>query len=144
MAKKKDPDDYAESWVRVKARIATLERGAGREEAWLVEKLGAGATAQMVHNWTTRGIPPSKFQDVAAAIRWSVGQVAGVKDPPEQWPFETIAPERLAGLTPRQMAMIEIAAEAELRRIEDAIRKQMRIRSAGEDNNVQNNGTNGD
>jgi hypothetical protein len=110
-----DPDDIL---ARVLACVEKKPNGKGREVAWLAKKLGT--TVQVVNNWKTRGIPPSRYADIAASIGWTVDQVIGAAEAPAGWPFETITPDRLAGLTPRQMAMIEIAALRELERIEAA------------------------
>ena len=111
-----DDEDAHESWLRVKARIATLPRGAGREEAWLKEKLKT--TASRVHNWTTRGIPAQAAVQVAAAIGWTVAQVLGVKDPDDPWPFETVERARWDALSERGRAMVEIKVDQELARLE--------------------------
>jgi hypothetical protein len=115
-------EDVHESWERVRDRIATLPNGKGREEAWLALKLKFKIAR--IHNWVSRGIPPSAASEVAAAIGWSPGQVLGAEDRPSDWPFETVSPQRLAALTPRQMAMIELVVVRELERIESATTKR--------------------
>lgn len=108
--------DVDDTWERIRARIAELPHGAGREATWLADRLQM--KVQRVHNWKTRGVPAAALVDIAAAIGWSVNQVLGLADPPAAWPFETIEPERLARLTPRQAALIELTVLNELERIE--------------------------
>lgn len=90
--------------------------------AWLARKIGA--KVQTVNNWKKRGIPFQQRPKVAAAIGWSVEQLEGSAPPPAVWPFETIDPARLAGLSRREMMMVEFAALRELERIEAASGKQ--------------------
>lgn len=105
-----------ETWDRIKAKIASLPNGAGREAQWLADRLQI--KIQRVSNWKTRGVPASMLVDIAAALGWSVNQVLGLAEPPSLWPFETVEPERLQRLTPRQAAMVELAVLQELERIE--------------------------
>lgn len=88
------------------------------EVAWLARKLGT--KVQVVNNWKIRGIPFKRRPAVAAAIGWSVEQLEGNALPPATWTFETIDPSRLAGLSRRQMLLVEFAALRELERIEAA------------------------
>lgn len=86
------------------------------EVAWLARKIGA--TVQTVNNWKKRGIPFKQRPAVASAIGWSVEQLQGLAPPPAVWPFETIDPARLHGLSRRDMLLVEFAALRELERIE--------------------------
>lgn len=117
-----DSQDLHESWVRVRDRIAQMPKGRGREVAWLAEKLKM--RLQVVANWQWRGVPSRQVAEVASALRWSTNQVLGLKDPDAGWPFQTITPERLAALTPHQMAMVELAARMEIERVEAASGKR--------------------
>lgn len=111
-----------ETWARIAERISALPDGHGREASWLAERLKM--KIQRVHNWKTRGVPAFCLVDIAAAIGWSVNQVLGLAEPPSSWPFETIEPERFARLTPRQCAMVELAALHEIERIESSGKQQ--------------------
>ena len=105
-----------ETYQRIVGRVAQLPDGAGREVAWLADKLDT--SQQRVYNWKTRGVPASALAGIAAALGWTVDQVLGLKAPPSEWPFETIAAARWAALNPHQRAMVELAARLELERIE--------------------------
>lgn len=104
-----------ETWVRIRDEIAKRDDGRGRETVWLAQKLKV--RIQRIQNWKTRGVPSSALVDIAAALGWSVNQVLGLADPPTRWPFETIRPDDMAKLTPRQAAMVELAVVRELERI---------------------------
>lgn len=109
-----------ESWRRIEPRLRELSghRDGKGIVVWLSRKLHYDT--QRVHNWISRGVPSKEQAQIAAAIKWTVAQVAGVKDPPERWPFETIDVERWRRLTERQKAMVELVVDAEIRRIESA------------------------
>lgn len=111
-----DEKELHESWVRIRDRIAEMPKGRDREVAWLAEKLKL--RLQVVANWQWRGVPAKQVPEVAAVLRWSTNQVHGTKEPEAGWPFQTITPERLASLTPHQMALVGIVARQELERIE--------------------------
>lgn len=104
-----------ETWARIRDEIAKRDDGRGRETVWLAQRLQV--RIQRIQNWKTRGVPSSALVDIAAALGWSVNQVLGLADPPTRWPFETIRPDDMAKLTPRQAAMVEIAVVRELERI---------------------------
>ena len=111
---KLDSDD--DTFRRVMQEISRKEEGRGREVQWLADRLQV--KIQRVQNWKTRGVPPSAVADIAAALGWTMNQVLGLQESPPGWPFETIAPERLARLTPRQAAIVELVVLRELERIE--------------------------
>lgn len=114
--------DHDETWARIAERVAAMPNGKGREVAWLASK--TGMTLQRLNNWKTRGVPASSLPAVAQALGWSVNRVLGLPEPQSDWPFETISRERFQRLTPRQAAMVELAALHELERIEAAAGKQ--------------------
>lgn len=111
-----------ETWLRIKAAISRMPNGSGREATWLAERLQT--TVQRVNNWKKRGVPDSSLVDIASALGWSVNQVLGLAEAPSQWPFETIDAQRFARLTPRQAAMVELAALREIERIEASGKQQ--------------------
>jgi hypothetical protein len=112
-----DEPDTDEAWTRIVDCIGQKPDGKGREVAWLAAKLKM--KIQRVNNWKTRGVPASCLVDIASALGWSVNQVLGLAEPASMWPFETISAERLARLTARQAAMLELVALKELERIEE-------------------------
>ncbi len=113
-----------ETYQRIVGRVALLPDGAGREVAWLADRLGT--SQQRIYNWKSRGVPAAALPGIAVALGWTVDQVLGLKAPPSEWPFETIAAARWAALNPHQRAMVELAARLELERIEGINGKQHR------------------
>jgi hypothetical protein len=113
--------DMDATWRRISKRVADFPNGAGREVAWLAEALNT--TQQRVFNWQKRGVPSGAHQDIAAALKWSVGQLLGIDEEPSTWPFSTIEPQRFLALNPHQRAMVELAARQEIERIEAVSRK---------------------
>lgn len=114
--------DEDETWLRIKDAVSRMPNGENREVSWLADRLQT--SIQRVNNWKKRGVPAASLVDIASALGWSINQVLGLAEAPSQWPFETIDIERFSRLTPRQAAMVEMAALNEIERIESSGKRQ--------------------
>lgn len=103
-------------WPRIKECVSQKPGGSGREVAWLAEKLQT--TQQRVFNWTKRGVPSSALPDIAAAVGMTVGQLLGMEDPPQAWPFRRITQEAWAALDAYDQAAVEEAARQKMRELQ--------------------------
>lgn len=82
-----------------------------RDQAWLAQQLGLGA--QAITNWKKRGVPRSRYEDLAGILRLSMEQVAGKAPAPwesvgGEWPFPDISRARWVRLDTRQRFEIEL------------------------------------
>lgn len=81
-----------------------------RKVAWLGDQLGV--TAQVLTNWKTRKVPPSRFREIADVLGLTVDQLEGMAPLPwEQssleWPFRRIDMARFVALDKEQRAYVE-------------------------------------
>lgn len=58
-------------WTRIDSEL----KARGKGPQWLADEIGY--SIQRVHNWKSRGVPPSAFADVAAALGWSIDRLLG-------------------------------------------------------------------
>lgn len=87
------------------ARLRKRE-AVGREQAWLAEKLAT--SVQAVNNWSTKGVPAKRHEQIADALGISVDELLGremKRDP--SWPFETVSRHKFDALSERQKGVIE-------------------------------------
>ena len=103
-------------WTRLKPRICALPEGAGREQAWLAGKLGVNI--QIVNNWLQREkIPPGRYEEIAAAVDWSVDELLGKPAlAPSRGFLRRDLEERLRYLSERDIGRLEHIIEQELDR----------------------------
>lgn len=103
-------------WERVRAEIATRPGGAGREMAWLADKLTC--SIQRIKNWERRGVPTTAYQEIADALGWPIDVIAGRGAPPgDPWPFESISRAEFDALTERQKGMLELRMREAMREL---------------------------
>lgn len=103
---------------RIKKMVSERPDGANRETAWLAEKLRT--SAQTISGWRERGVPPSRYTAIAAALGCTVDELLGKPPakPTPVWPFEAVSYERWDRLTERQKGRLEAAILRELEAIE--------------------------
>lgn len=101
---------------RIKALVAKKPDGAGREMAWIAERLNI--SVQAVQNWTDKGVPARRHADLADALGLSVDDLLGreMKNDPA-WPFETVSRHKFEALSERQKGVVE----SELNRVIDGL-----------------------
>lgn len=77
---------------------------------------------QVVNNWRKRGIPPSMYERVAAALGWTVNQLLGVEPPTDRdgWPFPNVPEHRYRRLEQPQQLVIQAAMLEALLELEAA------------------------
>lgn len=81
-----------------------------RDQAWLAKKLDI--SEQAISNWKERGVPRSRYEDLADALGLTLEQIAGRAAAPwevgeSEWPFASIDAARWSALTERQRGEIE-------------------------------------
>jgi hypothetical protein len=105
-------------WDRIKAELATRQDARGREIAWLAQRLKC--RVQVVQNWSTRGVPASRYAEIAQAMGWTIDRLTGAPPRPADWPFELLTKAQWDCLSERQRGAVEAAALRELRELEPA------------------------
>lgn len=101
-------------WKRIKAEVARKPDGATREMAWLAERLQM--KIQRVNNWATRGVPTSAFPAIAAALGWTLDDVAGVStvDGRPPWPLDRVDRDRWDSLSREDQAYVQGVLNSEI------------------------------
>jgi hypothetical protein len=92
-------------WNRIDRELDRRKRERLVPSTWaaLGEKLNV--TSQVTTNWRTRGVPPKRYPDIAAALDWTVEQLLGRDEvPPPPTPpaddFLEAYTKIIAGLSP--------------------------------------------
>lgn len=70
---------------------ALLHKRPVRNLQWLADQLGT--TIQVVVNWRTRGVPPRRYRDIAAALGLTIDQLEGVKPLPWERQSTELSPQ---------------------------------------------------
>lgn len=95
-----------------------------RKAQWLGDKLDV--SAQVLTNWKARGVPPSRYREIADALGLTVDQLEGLAPLPGDkavgWPFETIPFALFDSLTVPEKAVVE---ERLRRAIDDLTRHRL-------------------
>lgn len=81
-----------------------------RKPQWLGDQLGV--TAQVLTNWKSRQVPPSRFREIAGVLGLTVDQLEGLAPLPwdatnQAWPFVRIGIERFTALDKEDRAYVE-------------------------------------
>ena len=76
------PEDKLDVWRRVDRELTTRKEKRLTPSSWpeLARRAGIEASKQMLHNWTTRGVPKANYPEIAKALGWTVDQLLGLTD----------------------------------------------------------------
>lgn len=95
------------SWDIIEEALA--HKRPPRNLTWLAEQLRV--SVQVIQNWKSRRVPPSRFREVASALGLSIDQLEGLEPLPwtKEWPFSSDLHLRVGRLVSEDLAALERA-----------------------------------